>query len=223
MELLEGFNADTLVRRFGPVPAERVVFLLRQICHSLTEAHLAGLIHRDIKPANIYICRYGQDVDFVKVLDFGLVKTVQDNAADVAQMTAQGVVFGTPAYMAPEQALGRVQDARSDIYAVGCVAYWLLTGHPVFAGDSPLAVLMHHAGSTPVPPSSRTEIAVPRALDDLIMACLAKDAADRPQSAAVLAERQIAADVTASWTEARALDWWQRHHPVGTEIPGIAV
>ncbi|MEO8070616.1 MAG: hypothetical protein ABI652_04390 [Acidobacteriota bacterium] len=131
--------------------------------------------------------------------------------------------FGTPAYMAPEQALGRVQDAPSDIYAVGCVAYWLLTGHPVFAGDSPLAVLMHHAGSTPAPPSSRTEIAVPRALDDLIMSCLAKDAADRPQSAAVLAERLIAADVTASWTEARALDWWQRHHPVGTEIPGIAV
>src|SRR5262245_18705923 len=159
MELLDGFNAESLVRKFGPIPAERAIHILRQICHSLAEAHEAGLIHRDIKPANVFVCRYGREVDFIKVLDFGLVKTLRQGGSDNVTLTAESIVCGTPAYMAPEQAQGLDRDdARSDIYALGCVAYWLLTGQLVFEGKSSIEVLMHHARTQPTPPSQRTEL-----------------------------------------------------------------
>jgi serine/threonine-protein kinase len=211
MELLEGLDADALVRTYGPLPADRVVYLLLQICDSLAEAHAAGLIHRDIKPSNIHICRYGRAVDFVKVLDFGLVKP--RNAGNV-QLTSDQIVSGTPAFMSPEQALGDSPiDARSDLYALGCVAYWLLTGQHVFEGDSGLAVMMQHVKDVPVPPSTRTELPVPAGLEAIIMRCLDKDPVRRPQSADDLADLLRALPESRTWSQQRAQDWWNLHQP----------
>ena len=128
MELLEGLDADSLVRRFGPIPAERAIYLLRQVCHSLSEAQSCGLVHRDIKPANIYLCRYGEEYDFVKVLDFGIVGAVRDTPGGNVTRTGENAVRGTPAFIAPEQVTGGEVDGRADIYATGCLAYWFLTG-----------------------------------------------------------------------------------------------
>jgi serine/threonine-protein kinase len=219
MELLDGLSLETLVRRFGPVPPERAVYLLRQVCHSLGEAHAAGLIHRDIKPANIFACRLGPDLDHVKVLDFGLVKQVDQQ--ELTQLTGDQGTAGTPAYMSPEMALGQADiDNRADLYALGCVAYWLLTGEPVFQGETPMATLIAHVQSTPVPPSLRSETAIPAALDAIIIGCLAKDPADRPQTADEL-ERQLASSVSeAAWRPEDARDWWLRHHP-GTPVSEV--
>jgi len=214
MELLDGLNADELVRRTGPVPAERAIHMLRQICHSLSEAESCGLVHRDIKPANIFLCRYGEDYDFVKVLDFGIVKAAEDSAETGVALTLENVVHGTPAFIAPEQALGgSALDGRADIYATGCVAYWLLTGELVFTADTPLALLIHHAHTPPTPPSARTELPIPAALDQLVLSCLAKDPGDRPQTARELLRRLATVDGANAWTEDRARDWWARYQP----------
>ena len=155
MELLDGLDAETLVCRTGPVPAERAIHLLRQVCHSLSEAESRGLVHRDIKPANIFLCRYGEDHDFVKVLDFGIVKATTAATEAGPALTREMTIHGTPAFMAPEQALGSANvDGRADIYATGCVAYWLLTGQHVFAADTPMALLLHHAQTPATPPSA---------------------------------------------------------------------
>ena len=212
MELLDGISLETLVRQFGPQTTGRVVHLLRQVCHSLAEAHGAGLIHRDIKPANIFACRLGPDRDFVKVLDFGLVKMTEHPT--MTQLTADHATAGTPAYMAPELALGQTDvDSRADLYSVGCVAYWLLTGEPVFTGETPMATLIAQVQSIPVPPSRRTELFVPKVLDEIIMACLAKDPADRPQTAEELDRRLAASNLAGSWQPDDARDWWSRNHP----------
>ena len=217
MELLEGLDGERLVKRFGPQPAERVIHILRQMCHSLSEAESIGLVHRDIKPGNIFLCHYGEDYDFVKVLDFGIAKAVQEpNSQEppITALTVQHVVQGTPAFIAPEQAMGAADiDGRADIYAAGCVAYWLLTGELVFSADTPMKLMMHHAKSEPQPPSMRTEVAVPPMLDQVILECLAKNPADRPQTARELARRlgQIVSDDP--WTEDRARQWWTIHHP----------
>jgi serine/threonine protein kinase len=214
MELLEGLDADTLVRRFGPVPAERVVYLLTQVCHSLSEAESCGLIHRDIKPANIFLCRYGEDCDFVKVLDFGLVKAFDEPKEAGPALTRENMVHGTPAFIAPEQAMGRADvDGRVDIYAAGCVAYWLLTGQLVFTADTPMGYLMHHIHSPPRPPSTRAELPIPAAVDSLILSCLAKDPAQRPQSAKGLARQLAGLECARDWTDERAREWWNRHQP----------
>jgi eukaryotic-like serine/threonine-protein kinase len=210
MELLDGFDLDALVDRFGPVPPERAVHFLRQACASLAEAHEAGLIHRDVKPANIYACRYGRDVDFIKVLDFGLVKHERsDDGAD--RLTAAHMSpGGTPAFMSPEQALGEGPvDARSDIYALGCVAYWLLTGTLVFKGVTPLETLVMHVSREPEPLSRRTDRRVPPELEAIVLACLAKDPAARPQTADELAARLAETRLAAEWTQARARAWWE--------------
>jgi hypothetical protein len=149
MELLDGLDTDTLIRRFGPIPAERVVHILRQMCHSLSEADSCGLVHRDIKPANIFLCRYGEDYDFVKVLDFGIAKVARDESSDANTVTTMlNVVQGTPAFIAPEQALGgaEVDNSRGHLFD-WCVAYWLLTGLPVFTADTPMKLLLAHAQS----------------------------------------------------------------------------
>ncbi|MFQ5601399.1 MAG: serine/threonine-protein kinase, partial [Candidatus Krumholzibacteriia bacterium] len=178
MEYLNGFDVDTFVKRFGPMPSERAVHILLQVCHSLHDAHQTGLIHRDIKPANIFTCKKGQDFDFVKVLDFGLVKMEQP--ADANMLTMQGVTTGTPAFMAPEQITSQNEiDQRVDIYALGCVGYWLLTGQLVFEADNPMKMLLRHAQDTPVPPSMRTELPIPSALEKLLLSCLEKDPAGR--------------------------------------------
>src|SRR5262245_38334631 len=176
MELLDGYDSDTLVRRFGPLPPERVVHLLRQVCHSLEEAHFAGLVHRDIKPANILICREGLDLDFVKVVDFGLVKHFRDSTRGDGRLTSPEHLAGTPDYMSPEMALGKNDvDRRSDIYSLGCVAYWMLTGKPVFEAKSPLEIALHHVETLPVPPSKRIERVIPRDLEHIVLECLSKD------------------------------------------------
>ena len=214
MELLDGLDADTLVRQFGPIPPERVVYLLRQVCHSLSEAESYGLVHRDIKPANIFLCRYGEECDFVKVLDFGLVKTVDDAAEVRPALTQLGLLQGTPAFMAPEQAMGQSNlDGRVDIYATGCVAYWLLTGQTVFSSETTMGLLLKHLHETPASPSTRG-VPVPAALDTLVLSCLAKDPHDRPQSARALSSRLAEIDGTTAWTEDRAREWWAVYQPI---------
>ena len=213
MELLDGLDADTLVRRYGPLPSDRAIHLLRQVCHSLTEAQSRGLVHRDIKPANIFLCRYGEEHDFVKVLDFGLVGAARDGATTAPALTKEQTIHGTPAFMAPEQALGEAVDGRADIYATGCLAYWLLTGELVFTADSPMGLLVQQAQAPPPPPSRRTELPIPPALEALVMRCLAKDPAQRPQTARELAEALVALEGATAWTEDRARAWWETHQP----------
>ena len=213
MELLAGRDLETLVREFGPVSADRAVFLLRQVCHSLADAHARGMVHRDIKPANVYVCRMGLEYDFVKVLDFGLVK-VRDRAAGAdTLLTVDHTTTGTPAYMAPEIILGDADvDSRADVYALGCVAYYLLTGSLVFEAETPMKMLLQHAHAKPVPPSQRTELPIPRELDDLVLACLEKDPNDRPQSAEDLFRLAVGCPCNA-WNQASAKSWWKTHLP----------
>jgi serine/threonine-protein kinase len=216
MELLDGLDLETLVRRHGALPAERVIYLLRQVCQSLAEAELYGLVHRDIKPANLFACRYGGEYDFVKVLDFGIAK-VKHGAMEtgVLELTRDNVVRGTPTYIAPEQALGTGIDSRADIYSLACVGYFLLTGEPVFTAETPLAMAVQHVQTTPMPPSAKSEVPIPPALDGLIMACLAKDPADRPQSARELSRRLGEIVTPDPWTDEQARAWWDQHLPQG--------
>ena len=216
MELLDGVDLDTLVRQYGPLPAERVVHLLRQVCSSLQDAHVNGLVHRDIKPANIVVSRAGTTFDFAKVLDFGLVKLDTDHKAeDDVKLTNEGSAGGTPAFMAPEVVLGVADtDHRVDLYALGCVAYWLLTGKLVFAGKSAVEVMFHHAHTPPSRPSTRSELPIPAALEDLVMDCLEKDPARRPSSADAVSTRLAAVALESPWTVERAERWWEMHRPV---------
>jgi eukaryotic-like serine/threonine-protein kinase len=217
MELLEGFSLQALVDRFGPVPPERAVRLLRQACHSLDEAHAAGLVHRDVKPANLFVCRLGLDLDFVKVLDFGLVKVQHASATGAEALTGDGGLTGTPGYMAPEIAVGAEFDRRADIYALGCVAYWLLTGHRVFESGNGMQIVVDHVRTPPVPPSRRAGQAFPPGLEQIVMRCLEKDPERRPASAAELSRELEALGIEALWTDARARAWWDEHPPVRTQ------
>jgi tRNA A-37 threonylcarbamoyl transferase component Bud32 len=212
MELLVGMDLDTLVRQYGPVTPSRVIHILRQVCESLEEAHASGLVHRDIKPANIHLGRLGLRYDFVKVLDFGLVKAAARESTGHSLETAAGLTPGTPAYMAPEVAMGEAVDGRADIYALGCVGYYLLTGRQVFEAETALQMVARHLQSEPVPPSARSELEVPPVLDRVVLACLAKQPKDRPQSATSLAEMLAAVEVE-PWTQAQAKEWWQTHRP----------
>jgi serine/threonine-protein kinase len=222
MELLNGLSLERLVQSFGPIEPGRAVYLLRQVCHSLGEAHTSGLVHRDIKPANIFSCRLGPDDDFVKVLDFGLVKLFE-TTPDTAMLTRDGATAGTPAYMAPEIALGRPDvDGRADIYSLGCVAFYLLTGQPVFSADTPIATALAHVNNEPPPPSARSEFAIPSDLDSLILECLAKDPAARPPSAVVLGERLAATLPQDVWTAEAAHAWWQLHHVDANSAAGAS-
>jgi serine/threonine-protein kinase len=171
MELLNGISLERAVQIFGPIEPARTVYLLRQVCHSLGEAHARGLVHRDIKPANIFMCRLGPDDDFIKVLDFGLVKHVEVTPPGT-MLTMEGTTAGTPAYMAPEIALGHADvDGRADIYSLACVAYFMLTGQPVFSADTAVATALAHVKDEPIPPSVRSELAIPPALDAVILEC----------------------------------------------------
>jgi tRNA A-37 threonylcarbamoyl transferase component Bud32 len=214
MELLAGRDLETLVREFGPVPAERTAFLLRQVCHSLADAHARGMVHRDIKPANIYVCRMGLEYDFVKVLDFGLVKLRERSGGTESLLTLDHTTTGTPAYMAPEIVLGDADvDSRADVYALGCVAYYLLTGQLVFEAETPMKMLMQHVHAQPLPPSQRTELPIPKELDDLVLACLQKNPDLRPQSAQDLLQMCDGSRVCKSWNHGAAKRWWETHLP----------
>jgi len=214
MELLEGLELDSMVRKFGPMPAERVVYLLRQVCESLEEAHHRGLVHRDIKPANLFCCQYGLQYDFIKVLDFGLVKESATSAEKSAGLTIEGVALGTPGYMAPESLLGeRKLHGVVDIYALGCVAYWLLTGREVFTADNSMMLAIKHVDEEANAPSTCTELPIPVWLDELVLACLAKKPEDRPRTTTEIIERLDANPIEPRWNAARAASWWQRHIP----------
>ncbi len=210
MELLHGLDLGDLVQRFGPQPPNRVVHIMRQVCRSLAEAHATGLVHRDIKPENIYLCRIGLEYDFVKVLDFGLVKSVEHTGT---ALTLKNVATGTPAFMAPEIALAESIDGRADIYALGCVAYWLLSGQLVFTAPNPMRAIFAHINTSPERVSGRTELPVPPELEDLVMMCLEKQPDHRPQTAEDLLQSLSVLDLGTPWSRERATDWWRAHLP----------
>jgi eukaryotic-like serine/threonine-protein kinase len=214
MELLDGMDLASLVQRFGPLPPERVVAVLRQACRSLGEAHAAGLLHRDIKPHNLFLCRLGLDFDVVKVLDFGLVKSLREGDAN---LTADGSLIGTPAYMPPERILGTAVDEHSDLYALGCVAYWMLTGQTVFAGE-PMAMMIHHARTPPMPPSKASGRPVPDRLEQIVLACLEKEPEKRPPSAVDLWRQLGEVTLATPWTPERAEIWWREHLPAISDL-----
>ncbi|HKU62212.1 MAG TPA: serine/threonine-protein kinase [Gemmatimonadales bacterium] len=217
MELLDGLDLDTLVRQYGPLPPERVVHILRQVCAALQDAHANGLVHRDIKPANIVVSRAGTTYDFVKVLDFGLVKLdspARARGAETVKLSTEDSWSGTPGYMAPEVVMGATEtDHRVDIYALGCVAYWLLTGKLVFEGENAMQVMMQHVTAEPRRPSARIGRALPAALEALVMECLEKDPGRRPASAEVVGERLAAVQIPEVWTAEQAEQWWEAHRP----------
>jgi serine/threonine protein kinase len=215
MELLNGTTLEQLVRVSGPLPAGRVIHILEQIAGSLTEAHGKGLIHRDIKPSNAILCERGSLFDVVKVLDFGLVKQI---AHTDGNLTHANVLVGTPLYMAPEiiSEPGKASP-QSDLYAVGAVGYFLLTGRNVFEGGSAVEICARHLNDAPVPPSQRAGLAVPKDLEDLVLACLEKDPARRPSSAEALRAALLACGEAQAWTQAQARDWWQGHSTAFSE------
>ncbi|HVS36979.1 MAG TPA: serine/threonine-protein kinase [Gemmataceae bacterium] len=218
MEYLPGLNLQDLVRRHGPLPPGRAVYLLRQVCGALREAHAAGLIHRDVKPGNVIVCDRGGVSDVAKVLDFGLVRDV---SAGAACLTQDGTIAGTPAYMAPEQASGASVDARTDVYAIGGLAYFLLTGQPVFADPSALKVLAAHLYEAPAPPSRRRpEVAAD--LDAVVLRCLAKAPADRFPDVASLEAALGACTCAGQWSPAEAAAWQRSQAGAGVLAAGDA-
>jgi eukaryotic-like serine/threonine-protein kinase len=215
MELLEGASLDEIVEVDGAQPEERVIHLLEQAAASLAEAHDAGLIHRDVKPGNILVVDRGGISDLVKVVDFGLVKDVGSKASAATAepaLTMADAITGTPLYIAPETVTApETVDARADLYALGAVGYWLLTGTHVFGGNSILEVCAHHLHSIPDPPSTRLAAPVTADLEALLLACLAKRPEERPASAHILRERLRACAAAGRWTNARAAHWWAAH------------
>jgi serine/threonine-protein kinase len=215
MEYLPGLSLAELVERHGPLAPARVIHLLRQTCDALAEAHDSGLIHRDIKPGNIFAAQRGGVHDVAKLLDFGLAKRTM-STEDSVQLTQEGSITGSPLYMAPEQAMGDTEpDARSDIYSLGAVGYYLLTGVPPFNSDKPLKIMFAHAHEEVTPPSQlRPEI--PADLERVILRCLAKNPRDRFQTAAELSAALAECSPAGTWTRTHAAQWWQTHshsHP----------
>ena len=216
MEFLDGADLGVVVRLTGAMPPGRAVHVLRQISQALAEAHKKGLIHRDIKPANVLLTQSSHAADMVKVVDFGLVKDLGSPLAkDDPSVTRQGEISGTPTYMSPE-ALTRPDqiDARSDVYSVGCLAYFLLTASTVFQGETTIEMCSHHLHTPPVPPSARSTRAFPQPLEELVMQCLAKRPEDRPSTDRLVASlRVLATETWARWEDADAAAWWQKHGP----------
>ena len=209
MELLDGIDLDRLVLDYGPQSPERSVYILRQACHSLHEAHVRGLVHRDVKPANIFICRHGTDLDFVKVLDFGLVRERRQGEQREAVAAAEGQLSGSPAFLPPEMLTGSgAVDGRADIYGLGCVAYWLMTGRLVFERVSSFEMAVAHATEAPADVRSRAPGPVPDALAALVMRCLAKEPDQRPATARELSDGLAALGLEEAWTEAAREAWW---------------
>jgi eukaryotic-like serine/threonine-protein kinase len=207
MEYLDGIDLERLVREEGPLPPGRVVHILRQVCEALAEAHGVGLVHRDIKPANILLSELGGISDFAKVLDFGLVKDI--NVPDDARLTREDVFAGTLHYLAPETIQdGRSPDPRSDLYALGAVAYYLLTATPVFDGR-PIEVIQSHLQASPQTPSARLGRPLPAKLESLVLECLDKDPNRRPESAQALMDRLAACDDVEPWAAEEARKWWR--------------
>jgi serine/threonine-protein kinase len=207
MEYLPGLSIERIVELDGPCPAGRAIYLLRQICGSLAEAHAAGLIHRDVKPANVIVCERGGLHDVAKVLDFGIARDMQGKAT----ATDAGVA-GTPMFMSPEALRGGSSiDARADIYSLGATAYYMVSGRNLFAADSAVEIAAQHLRDMPPPPSERLGRPVPADLEALIMRCLAKDPGERPASVEALSEALGACGAAGEWTEPDARRWWLEH------------
>ncbi|MGD2218562.1 MAG: serine/threonine-protein kinase [Gemmatimonadales bacterium] len=218
MEYLDGLDLQVLVERFGPMEAGRVVYLLEQVCGSLAEAHSMGVIHRDIKPSNIFLTKRGGLYDFAKVLDFGLAKEI--GLEDAGTVTKSGMILGTPHYFAPESIEGADKiDGRADIYNVGGVAYWMLTGQPPFVRPSAMEVILDHVRATASKPSEIAEVTIPAELDEIVMRCLAKDPGDRFQSAEELQDALTSVPVKC-WTQSKAREWWELHAPFSSQPAG---
>ena len=210
MEYLEGLDLQDLVEKFGPVPPARTIFILAQACGSLQEAHSRGIIHRDIKPGNIFLARRGGLYDFVKVLDFGLAKQISDDTA--AAISKTGMLFGTPRYLAPETVYGsETVDCRADLYNLGAVAYWLLTGQPPFTAATSVEVVIDHVKTIPKRPSEVTELPIPPELDAIVMKCLEKKPGDRYQTARQLEKALDAVPLDELWNSDKACEWWDLH------------
>jgi serine/threonine-protein kinase len=209
MEYLPGLTLETMVEKYGPLPPGRAVRFLRQLCGALREAHEKDLIHRDVKPSNVLVCERGGVHDVAKLLDFGLVQRPPLEAAD-EKLTMHGTVLGSPPYMSPEQAAGKDADARSDIYCLGGVGYFLLTGQPPFVRETAMQMLLAHAYEAPKPPRSlRPE--VPEDLERVVLTCLEKDPEKRYQDAKSLDRALAECDCADDWSEEQARAWWRRH------------
>ncbi len=220
MEYLPGLSLDVLIRRFGPMPPARVIYLLRQACDALHEAHEAGLVHRDIKPANLFAAYRGGRHDVTKLLDFGLVKTL--SGGDGLQLSQEDTVAGSPLYIAPEQVVHTgPPDRRADIYSLGAVAFYLLTGHPPFMGETAMEVMIAHTRD-PVEPPSRLNPGVPADLEQVVLRCLAKRPADRYPDTTSLAEALAACADASGWSPERAAEWWLAHPDATSFDPGEA-
>jgi serine/threonine-protein kinase len=207
MEFLPGHNVGELVEEYGPLPPQRVVYLMDQVCAALNEAHGIGLVHRDIKPANIFCAYRGGVFDVAKLLDFGLAKPAIEGNGEL-QLTMEGTVTGSPLFMSPEQARGDEHiDGRSDIYALGAVMYYLLTGQPPFMADNPLKVIIAQASQDAVPPR-QINPDLPVDLEEIVLRCLEKDPDDRFQDALALqrALRELVLDE--AWSSDSAAEWW---------------
>jgi eukaryotic-like serine/threonine-protein kinase len=216
MEYLDGFSLDRLIRDHGPQPEGRIIYILRQVCASLTEAHAHGLVHRDIKPQNIFLTCRGGIPDFVKVLDFGLVKAGDKEGQ--LELTGANATLGTPLYMSPEAVRNPAAvDALSDIYALGSVGYLLLTGETVFNGLSVGEVLLKQVSAPPDPPSTRLQKPVSADFEAVLMQCIAKNPSDRPPGAAALSEALGRCSACVSWTEREAREWWKGRAPGGQQ------
>ncbi|HUS27001.1 MAG TPA: serine/threonine protein kinase [Kofleriaceae bacterium] len=227
MELLDGLDLESLIVRYGAQPAARVIEMLIQSCASLAEAHDHGLYHRDIKPPNLYLCRAADEVDIIKLLDFGIVQTVNElprpvtrlsaaPALETPKLTQIGAMLGTPGFMAPEQILGMQIDGRADIYSLGCVAWWLLTGNEIFTREGGEAKVLHRHIYEELPPlRERVRGWIPPELEAVVHACLAKEADDRPRDARELAKRLRAIPIPDDyvWTAERAQAWWRSYSP----------
>jgi serine/threonine-protein kinase len=212
MEYLPGLSLEELLQRYGPLPAERVVHLLRQICQGLREAHAIGLIHRDIKPGNVFAAQRGGLYDVGKLLDFGLVKPLKETPA--ARLTQEGGISGTPLFMSPEQARGLAEvDARSDIYSLGAVAYALLTGRPPFESTNPMEVIIAHVRDEVAPPSQH-QADVPGDLEQVVLRCLAKRPEDRFQDVNSLEQALAECAAADQWTQSHASQWWRENEQV---------
>ena len=208
MEYLDGMDLGDAVKLSGPFPPERVIHVLLQMCGSLNEAHAAGLVHRDIKPSNIMLCQRGGQTDVIKLLDFGLVKDVAGE--DQLAVTQNNSITGTPLYMSPEAITDAADvDGRSDLYAVGAVGYFLLTGSPVFQGNTPMQVMLQQMQKDPESPSARLGSEIPDDLQKVILSCLAKNPKDRPQSAAELERALSECQAADHWSQEEADEWWE--------------
>jgi len=210
MELLEGAALDRIIEVGGPQEPARVAYIMDQVAAALSEAHDHGMIHRDIKPANIILTQQGGEPDVAKVVDFGLVKSIRDN--DDPNLSTTGAIAGTPYYMAPETILAYQEiDARADLYALGAVCYFLLTGEPVFKGKNAGEICGHHVHTEPIPPSKRRDRPVPADLESIVLACLRKDPNDRPASAGHIRARLWAGTTIGKWNTDRARRWWRQY------------